>query len=182
MSPGRETPGRCLLLLRHAKAVPHGEPADDHERPLNARGRRDAARMGAELRRRGLAPDEVLCSSSVRTRQTLELALPRPDPSLAVVFDRSLYLASAEALLERIAGVRTRVETLLVVGHAPGLPELALLLAGNDGGARERMAKKFPTGALAALRFPALRSWDLARRAGVLDAFLTPRELGADAG
>jgi len=179
----RETPGRRLLLLRHAKAVRSDPRDDDHERPLAARGRRDAARMGAELVDRGLAPDQVLCSSARRTRETLELALPRPPAGLAVVVDRSLYLADPEALLERIAAVRERVRTLLVVGHAPGLAELALELARSGrADALERMAEKFPTGALAALRFPAGGTWDLAPRTGVLDAFVTPRELGGNPG
>lgn len=179
----REARGRRLLLLRHAKATPPEPDADDHERALSARGRRDAARIGEALRRRGLAPEEVLCSSALRTRETLELALPRPGRRLAVIVDRSLYLADPEALLLRIALVRRTVASLLVVGHAPGLGLLALLLA-RDGreGAIARMQEKFPTGALAALRFPAASSWDLAPRSGFLDAFLTPRELAAAPG
>jgi phosphohistidine phosphatase len=178
----REALGHRLLLLRHAKAAP-ADPGGDPERPLAARGRRDAARMGAEIERRGLAPEQVLCSSARRTRETLELLMPHLGANLSVVVDPSLYLAGPEEILDRIAEVRERVQTLLVVGHHPGLAELALRLARrSDSGASARMEQKFPTGALAALRFPAGRWRDLAPRSGVLDAFLTPREIAEDEG
>jgi phosphohistidine phosphatase len=176
----READGHRLLLLRHAKAVPGDPASDDHERPLAARGRRDAARIGAEIERRGLEPTQVLCSSSRRTRETLELLMPHLGAGLAVVVDRSLYLAGPEEILDRIAEVRDRVHTLLVVGHHPGLAELALRLVRRSGArATARMGQKFPTGALAALRFPAGRWRDLAPHSGILDAFVAPREIAA---
>ena len=174
---------RELILLRHAHAEPASNGQADLDRALSAEGLAEAEAAGRWLAENKLVPDCILCSPSRRTRETLELALPRPPRQLVVVVDRSLYLADPDTLLARIAAVRDATARLLVVGHAPGLGELALWLAGDGReGALARMQAKFPTGALAVLRLPGADSWDLARRSGFLDAFLTPRELGAETG
>jgi phosphohistidine phosphatase len=175
---GRGKPaGRRLLLLRHAKA--EREPqVDDPERPLAPRGRRDAGRMGRRIAELGLAPEQVLCSPARRARETLDRVLPHLPEGLAVVFDRGLYLAPPEGILARIAAVDDRVRTLLVVGHNPGLAELAEQLAqGGDAELLERLRHKFPTCGVAAIESPALRWCDLAAGGGILFAFLTPREV-----
>ena len=170
-------PRRRLLLLRHAKAERDPE-RDDHERPLARRGHEDAARIGEALAELGPAPERVLCSSSRRTRETLQEILPHLPRALDVVIDRELYLADPERMLARIAAVDDGVRTLLVVGHNPGIAELAELLAGEgDAGSLARLREKFPTGALAELRAPAPRWRDLAPRGSMLTAFLTPRGL-----
>jgi phosphohistidine phosphatase len=134
--------------------------------------------MGAELARRRLAPERVLCSSSRRTRETLEAMLPQLPRGLAVVIDRELYLAGPEAILARIADVDDRVRTLLVVGHNPGIAELAeQLAAGGEAHALARLREKLPTCGLAEIEAGAPRWRDLAPGGGILRAFLTPRDL-----
>jgi len=178
---GRATergPERRLLLLRHAKSDWSAEGHDDHERPLSRRGRRAAKQIGEELARRRIAPERILCSSARRTRETLELVRPHLHGDAALVVDQHLYLASPETLLAQIADVDDGVRTLLVVGHNPGLEELACQLAGRgDEEALARLKRKFPTGALADLRFAADRWRELAPASGVLAAFVWPREL-----
>jgi len=171
------SPARRLLLLRHAKAEP-GEPEqDDHERPLTRRGQRDAARIGAAMTARGLAPEQVLCSSARRTRETLDRILPHLPPGLALTVDRQLYLASPEEILARIALAGDRVRSLLVVGHNPGIAALAGQLAGKgDSEALARLRRKFPTGALAELATDSPRWRDLAPAGATLALFLTPRD------
>ncbi len=177
------SPVRRLLLLRHAKAEPARPAQDDHERPLAHRGRRDADRMGAAMAQRGLAPERALCSSSRRTRETLDRVLPYLPSGLPVSVDRHLYLASPDDLLATISGVEDRIHDLLVVGHNPGIASLAELLAGRgDGDALERLRRKFPTGALAELELRCPRWRDLAPASATLAAFLTPRACAKEDG
>lgn len=123
---------RTLLLLRHGKAVAAQPDLPDHERALVPRGERDAARMGKLLRHEAPAPDLVLCSTAVRTRQTLDrLGL---DGAITVKFERPLYLAEAGRLLARLRRLGRQVGTVLVVGHNLGLEELAHALAGAAQG------------------------------------------------
>jgi phosphohistidine phosphatase len=169
---------KTLLLLRHAKSD-WGDPArTDHERHLNRRGRDAAPLMGDWLARERLIPDLVLCSTATRTRETLDLVRPRIGADVAVVFDDRLYLAEAPTLLERVRATDDSVGTLLVVGHNPGLEELAgRLTGGGDRGAIDALAEKMPTAGLAVLRFDVAGWKRVAARGGRLDAFVTPRSL-----
>jgi phosphohistidine phosphatase len=134
--------------------------------------------MGEAIAARRPLPERVLCSSARRTRETLEGILPHLPEALDVVIDRDLYLADPERILARIADVDDGVRTLLVVGHNPGIAELAELLAAEgDPSSLERLRAKFPTGALAEIQALAVRWRDLAPGSGMLTAFLTPREL-----
>ncbi len=117
---------RTLILLRHAKSVDPDPYPTDLERPLSPRGRRDAAAAGDWLREQGLLPDLVLCSTAVRTRETLEgLRLA----ALPVMFEHRLYLGPAHDTLDLIRDGAPDVSTLLVIGHNPTLSMLADLLA-----------------------------------------------------
>lgn len=137
-----------LFLLRHAKSSWDDPALADRDRPLAPRGRKAARRIARHLERAGIEPELVLCSPAVRARQTLErLELP---PSVPVELDERLYAASAASLLARLRELPESVGSVLVVAHNPGLGELALELAAG-GPARERLAEKFPTGALATL-------------------------------
>lgn len=125
---------RTLILLRHAKAANPDDYATDIERPLTPRGRRDAAAAGAWLRRAGLTPDAVLCSTAVRTRQTLaELGVG----DIPVVYEQRIYAGPATDTLELVRQVEASVSTLLLVGHNPTISELSDMLdpaALLDGG------------------------------------------------
>ena len=138
------TTARRLLLLRHAKAEP-GEAAD-HDRDLDARGRRDAEALGHEMRRQGLSPHLVLCSSALRARHTARL-LGAFDPTPSTQETAALYLAAPDALLSALRAVPEDVHTLLLVGHNPGLHGLALHLAGPQ--ATQALRDGLPTCTLA---------------------------------
>ena len=151
------TTGRTLLLLRHAKAEQvQGKP--DHDRELAPRGLDDSRAVGRWLSEpsRGLAPDLVICSTSERTRQTLVGLLAGGVSVRDVLFDERVYDAGATALLDVLLEVPDPVKTLLLIGHAPGIPMLASALALNEAGssdALERLSKGFPTSGLAILGF-----------------------------
>jgi len=118
---------RTLLLMRHAKSAWPDVP--DRDRPLAARGQRDAPLMGHWLRGAGYIPDQVVCSTALRASQTWELARPALGADPEAIFDDRVYQGSAAQLLGLICGTPAFVRTLLVVGHDPALPELARTLA-----------------------------------------------------
>ena len=146
-----------LVILRHAKAETPGG-AVDHERPLALLGRRQSTTVGGELARAGLAPTRVLCSSSLRTRQTWELvrgALAAAGAPAADVVDVSdvLYDAGAAELVALVREVPEEVTTVLVVGHEPTVSHAAAVLAGpgSDDAAVARVRTGVPTGAWSVL-------------------------------
>lgn len=138
-----------LLLLRHAKSSWDDPALADFDRPLASRGRKAAECMGRELAARNWLPQLALVSPAARTRETWELvALPG---SVATDFPNTLYDAAAEDVLSEIQRTPKAVKTLLVLGHNPGLEDLAILIAGENSEAKalQRLRKKFPTAALA---------------------------------
>lgn len=167
---------KTLFLLRHAKAARGDGALPDAERPLAERGRGDAQRLAAFLRRRRLRPAAVLCSPSLRTRQTLHLIGPALSDA-PVALEPRLYEATAGTLLSLLAATPAEVASVLLVGHNPGLADLALLLAGSGkSGPLGRMAEKYPTGALAILTHPG--AWTaLAPGCCKLEEFVRPADL-----
>lgn len=189
---------RQLLLLRHAKSSWDAPGVPDHARSLNARGRGAAVAMARAMRDLGLMPDVVFVSSSRRTLQTLEAMTPFDDPALIEPMD-ALYLASWQRLLEVVRGTPETARSLLLIGHNPGMHELALALAGAagiavaggssagaQGGAQgpggvaaqaaTRLAAAYPTGTLA--EFAIALPWHLLEPGGArLVRYLTPRDL-----
>jgi phosphohistidine phosphatase len=172
--------GLTLHLLRHAKSSWDVAGQDDHDRVLNARGRKSADKLGEFLAREGPLPARVLCSTAARTRETwarLRPSLERAGAPPAVDFERSLYLASAGELLGRIRGCGEE-PCLLVVAHNPGIADLARGLAGSgDEDARHRLRGKYPTAGLATLVFDAVAWSDVAASGGELLRFTIPRDL-----
>ena len=171
---------RRLLLLRHAKSDWSEPGASDHERPLNRRGRDAAPRIGAYLRRHRLMPDSVLCSTARRTRDTWTLvAAEIPDAASATYVER-IYEATPRTLLGILRDAEPGGAALLVVGHNPGLHELATqLIASGDLDDRERLREKLPTGGLVVIDF-AIAEWSkLHARSGRLERFVVPRMLEA---
>jgi phosphohistidine phosphatase len=163
-----------LYLLRHAKSSWADQALGDVERPLAPRGRRDARLIADHLRRHGVAPELVLCSSAVRTRETLELLRPALATS-AVEIEDELYAASSDELLARIHAVPDGVESVMLIGHNPGLHQLALALA-SSGDELERLREKFPTAALATLA--AAEPWGrLAPAGATLAGYVVPKQL-----
>ncbi len=164
-----------LLLIRHAKSSWDDPALADHDRPLAPRGRHAAERMRGHLEGQGLKPELVLCSSSRRTRETLDLLAPAFGAAERS-FEEGLYGAGSAELLERLREVPDDIGTVALIGHNPGVQDLALGLA-DKGKDLDRAREKFPTGALAVLGFDG--PWrDLEAGTARLESFVTPRELG----
>ena len=171
---------RRLLLLRHAKAERSQPGGKDQERVLTDRGRADAARLGAYLARHALVPDQVLVSTSARTRETwavIAKAFGRAPPAR---FEERLYEAPPQTMLKVIQEAEPNVKRLLVVGHNPGLQELAAtLIASGDVEARQRLKEEFPTAAVAVISF-AVEDWrGIHLHGGRLEHFVGPKWLEA---
>jgi phosphohistidine phosphatase len=169
-----------LLLMRHAKSSWDDPALSDHDRPLNPRGRAAAAAMRASMAQLGLAPDIVLVSPARRTLQTLELLEPWDEAPLVEVVE-ALYLATGAQMLGALHGIAETARSVLVLGHNPGLHELALHLVGpremtlaNEQ--TRRLMGGYPTGALAEFAIPG--PWQaLGEGGGRLIRLLSPREL-----
>lgn len=170
---------RRLILFRHAKSDWSDDGLDDHDRGLSPRGRRAAGPMGAWLAGRGFRPDMVMCSTAKRARTTWDLAKSAFTPWPQTRFERDIYHASPDALLDAVKATPAEIQTLMIVGHNPGLEQFVETLATKgDPEARLTLSEKFPTGAIAVLDFP-VDDWSLvAPRTGRLDRFVTPRALG----
>lgn len=171
-----------LLLLRHAKAVPGDAKTDDHERALNGRGQHDAPRMGAEMHHRLYVPDLALCSTARRTLETWERVSPEFDASPGIEFMDALYLASPKTILKLVQSADYGADTLLVLGHNPGLEDCAAALARKpetqgERALLEQMRDKFPTCALAVLELDIARWRDLEVGTGALADFIRPKDL-----
>jgi phosphohistidine phosphatase len=168
---------RTLYLLRHAKSSWDDPGLADRDRPLAPRGRRAAKKLARHIRQSGVGPKLVFCSPSMRTRETLDaIGAALGDPEIR--FESELYGASAATLLTSVRTAEPAVSSLLVIGHNPGLQDLAVELAGSgDEDARERLEAKLPTGALVTLVFD-VTTWDeVESGSGELTGFVVPREL-----
>jgi phosphohistidine phosphatase len=172
---------RRLMLLRHAKSDWTVPGARDRDRTLNARGREAAPKMGAYMARHALVPDLVVASTARRVTETLDLVLPAFETAPKVVHEARVYGAGANALLDILKETAHTTHSLLLVGHNPGIGELACaLIASGDVEARQRLIEKFPTAALAVIDF-AVDDWGkLHPRGGRLDRFVVPRTLEAE--
>ena len=135
-----------LHLLRHAKSS-WDDDAEDSQRPLNKRGREAACLIGETLPKAIGTLDLVLCSSAVRARETALLTLSEFKPAPRVLYEDALYLAGETALMQRLRQLDEGCDAVMVIGHNPGLHELAVALAApGSPGAQPLAAGKFPTG------------------------------------
>jgi phosphohistidine phosphatase len=162
---------KTLLILRHAKSSWDDASLDDHERPLNARGRRDAPIMGALLRDESLLPDVLITSSAVRAQTTAQAVAEAADYTEQIVVDPLLYQASPEdvrAVLKTVPDTNAR--TVLIVGHNPGLEDLVEQLTGER--------QDLPTAALVRLALPVdqWNAFDASTRGTLVDIW-RPKEL-----
>lgn len=169
---------KTLLLLRHAKSSWNDSSREDHDRPLNERGRLSAPVAGQYLLDRGLLPDLILSSTALRARETVERAVRLWPRAVETHYEKGLYLAPPHKILQRIHKTPDGVTRLLMVGHNPGYEALACELAGHgDPDAIERIHEKFPTAGLAVIGFDVVHWRDLRRGEGNLLAFVAPRDL-----
>jgi len=170
-----------LMLLRHAKTESDAPSGEDIDRRLDERGRDDAAIMGRWMAAHGIHADQVLVSTAVRTRQTWDIVAPLLGaPAIPVKHLQSLYLADPNDILAVIRQTASRPQPrrLLVIGHNPGMHELALALSGKgDAAARKQLGSNLPTSGLAVIDF-AIEDWrDIGIQGGRLQQFVTPRLL-----
>jgi phosphohistidine phosphatase len=178
---------RRLMLLRHAKTEHDAPSGRDLDRRLDSRGRNDAAEMGSWIGRHPRFPDLVLVSHATRARQTWEIAweamkdLVR-EPQVELLTE--LYGADPSQLLQTIRDASAAdPKVLMLVGHNPGMHELALALAGSgDSAGRKALADNLPTSGLATFDF-AIDDWtDVAFRRGRLALFVSPKLLKQTSG
>jgi phosphohistidine phosphatase len=169
---------KTLYLLRHAKSDRGDPKIADFDRPLAPRGRRDVPAVAAHMQARGYRPDLILCSPAKRTRETLALVQPVLGGKISTAFDRKLYLASAEAMLQRLRQVDESAGSVLIIGHNPGLERLAAMLAPRgDRRALARLREKYPTSGLAAIILHVDRWEQVEPGAGALTDFTDPAAL-----
>jgi phosphohistidine phosphatase len=168
---------RRLYVLRHAKSSWADPDLPDRLRPLAGRGRKAVRALERHMRATGIAPGLVLCSPAARAVQTWEGVASGLPAGTAVDLDDALYGASADGLLRRLRRLPPDVDSVLVVGHNPGLEDLTRGLVGHgDPALRRRLETKFPTGALATLDAPG--AWHHLRwGTSTLVAYVLPREL-----
>jgi phosphohistidine phosphatase len=170
---------RRLFLVRHAKAEPSSFGRDDYGRRLTDRGRADARRVAKALADRHVLPDLLIHSGAARAKQTAEIFAATWQDKIALEEEPRLYDASLATLLDRLRALGQTRQRVGLVGHNPGLGELATELAGS-GPERHRVAQKYPTGAVAVLDFPIQRWEEVEPNSAILALYLTPAELEAD--
>lgn len=170
---------RTLLLLRHAKSSWDQPALADVDRPLAARGQRAVPLVATYLKEHGWTPDLVLCSHAERVRQTWQLMTPILGEAIACKTLKTLYLGAPSRLLEAVRRADDGRQTLMMIGHNPGLGRLAVDLSGSGPGkVLARMGDKFPTAGLAVIGFEVEHWADVAPGVGRLEAFVRPKDLG----
>ncbi|MCE9521730.1 MAG: histidine phosphatase family protein [Alphaproteobacteria bacterium] len=173
---------KTVFLLRHAKSDWADAGLKDQDRRLSERGRDAAPRMGAYLSAKHYEPDAVLCSTARRTVETCDLVKSAIGEGVQVQFEDSLYLAGLRHLLDRLKWLDDHVKSAMIIGHNPGLEQLANALPHSPKTEAEeklhrRMREKFSTCALAVIKLP-IKTWrDLKPGTGTLVDFMRPRDL-----
>jgi phosphohistidine phosphatase len=169
---------RHMFLLRHAKSSWDDGDLGDFDRPLNERGRRNARAMADYLKSSAFRPAIVLCSATLRTRQTWELLAPALN-GVPVSFEPDLYEASRHDLVTRLRHLDDHLASALVIGHNPGLQRLANHLCAGHGApkALARLEEKFPTCTLATLEAKVEKWAELDQGCARLTDFVRPADL-----
>lgn len=168
-----------LTLLRHAKSGWDDPVARDFDRPLNPKGRRAAHRIGEYFRSNAIHFDHVAASPAVRVIETIEHVAEGTGGVIAPSWDKRIYLASAVSLLDVVQETDDQHDSLLLVGHNPGLEDLVLLLVPDsaEDQARDQVEEKFPTASIAEISFQVDHWEDIRPNSGTLSLFLRPRDL-----
>ncbi|OAI54504.1 hypothetical protein AYO48_04935 [Gaiella sp. SCGC AG-212-M14] len=168
---------RTVILLRHGKSSWSDSTLADIDRPLAPRGERASRKLAKYIRQKRIRPALVLCSPALRARETLEAVEASLDKHCVVEVVPQLYAASEQELLEQLQALPEPLSSVMLVGHNPGLQNLALGLA-SRGAFLPELEEKFPTGALATLVVRST-SWSaLGRGDAELVDYVVPRQLG----
>lgn len=169
---------KSLTILRHAKSSWDEPGIDDFDRPLNERGRKAAQRMGSELKKRKLRFDVVLASAAVRVQETLEEFDRGYGEHLEVGVEAQIYEADVATLIDLVREIPEPGKKAMLVGHNPGLQQLVLALAQDDGeGLRDSVESKLPTAAAAVIEFDVEKWTDVGPGSGLIRDLILPREL-----
>jgi phosphohistidine phosphatase len=165
---------KTLLVLRHAKSSWADNTLDDHDRPLQKKGERRAAKQREYMKEQGLKADLVLCSTALRARQTYDIVAPAlGDPE--VRYEAGIYHAEPQDIVDMLNRVDDSHENVMIVGHDPTLQMLVALLAMTaTGDALDRIKRKFPTAGLAILSFGHAAWPSVGRGVGHLESFHVP--------
>ena len=161
---------KTLLLLRHAKSSWKNSGVADHDRPLNARGKHDAPRIGELIKAQQLVPELILSSTAKRARKTAAIVAEHCGYEGVIELRKEIYEANPKTLLKVLAKVDDKNERVMLVGHNPGLEELLFELTGAD--------EHLSTAALANVGV-AIAKWSAidGRTAATLGGIWRPREL-----
>jgi phosphohistidine phosphatase len=160
---------KTLILMRHAKSSWKEPELADHERPLNKRGEKDAPRMGRLLKDKKLVPDHIFSSTAVRARQTVEGLVDKSGFKHNIDYIDGLYMAEPSGVIEILKQTPDKVDSVLLVGHNPGLEGLVQILS--------RKVESLPTGSIARLSLPIDRWEELSLSTeGKLKNIYRPRE------
>ncbi len=161
---------KTLLVFRHAKSSWGDATLDDHDRPLNQRGKKTAPLMGQWIAEQNAVPDLIVSSTAKRAVSTLKKAVWTMGSAGESYYDESLYLASPKAYCQAVRRYAKAHQRVMIVGHNPGLELLVRNLTGED--------RALPTAALADIRLD-IESWqDLkSKTTGALRHLWLPREL-----
>lgn len=167
---------KTLYVLRHAKSDWEDESLRDFDRPLNHRGRKAAKAVGHEMRDRGIRPDLIIASPAVRAKETVERVVGGFGEDLRVTEDRRIYESGTAALLDIVRAAPDDADHVMIVGHNPGFQNLVVALT-EPSALREEAEQKFPTAALAEIRFDVGRWSELSLGTGQLEDLVKPRDL-----
>lgn len=150
---------KTLYILRHAKTEPADAAQDDISRRLSPLGREACEWIGAYIKLKKYLPSLVLCSPSKRTSETYDLVMQSAGVTPLCKYEKKLYLATPEKIIDCLHDVNSDVDSLMIIGHNPGMHQLAFSLAqpvGSD--LYSALGLKYPPGALTVLKFP-VKAW-----------------------
>jgi phosphohistidine phosphatase len=173
-----------LILLRHAKSGWDDPVARDFDRPLNRRGEKAAQLMGRWMKNEALDFDHVIASPAVRVIETLDCLAAGYGQRIEAKWERRVYLASSATLMDVLRELGNDTQTVLMVGHNPGMEDLVLELVAEDAGGELRASvyEKFPTAAVAEIELD-IASWsEIDRNTGKIIKFVRPRDLDPELG
>jgi phosphohistidine phosphatase len=173
---------KTVYLFRHAKSDWDDAALKDHERSLSERGKKAAPQMAAYIKSKKYKPDIILCSTARRTVETFDALKEALGDGLNVRFEDAIYLAEPHKLRERLTWLDDDAKSAMIIGHNPGMAQLALQLTrspedADEEKAHKRMREKFSTAALAVIKIP-IKAWaDLKEGKGRLADFMRPKDL-----
>lgn len=166
-----------IILLRHAKSNHTPPGLEDFDRNLNEKGLEDLNKVSEFLNSEQFIPEKIYCSSATRTKETCETIISEIKTPIDVEYSMNLYLANTEVLFNKIKGTNRDINTVMVVGHNPGIHDLVLFLLKNEGSASEReLYGSFPTSALAILNFNCEEWQNLGPSNCTLEHFKIPKK------